>query len=117
MKTTTPPAATIRNALAGATGPDAERLTRELDALDAATATGTARAWFRSHHGGRVDTVQVSEWGGWAPLDREVDASRATYVTLGGSRRDYTGVRVVAATPTAILVETDDATIMYAYRS
>ena len=103
----TAPADTIREALDRAKGSQiAARLTDALDTLG--PRTGSLAEWMASMDGRTVDTVQVTAFGAWAPLGRVVNASRATYVTLGGSRRDYRGTRVVGVSDRAILVELTD---------
>lgn len=68
---------------------------------------GSAKRWLQAHNGKSVDTLQLSVYldgaelaGGvagslWAPIGRTVDASRATYATLDGSRRDYSDLSVI----------------------
>ena len=76
---------------------------RVYDATIAAGPRGTMRAWFAAHDGDDVHTLQ----GGprpWMPGLRVVDASRATYMTMNGSRRYYAGCRVVGATDDALIV-------------
>lgn len=64
---------------------------------------GSAKKWFAKHDGKQVDLIQVSVDAegnlsqGWAPGPREVDASMASKVLLGGSSRDYKGMVVEAA--------------------
>lgn len=90
------------------------------------TATGTAKAWLTARHGTKVDTLQVTAdtegrlASGWAPGPREVDASRATYATFDGSRRDYAGMTVVAANDTHLVAVApwgDDAVQVAIYRT
>ena len=63
-------------------------------------------AWMESHHGKRVYTQQRSAITGdlWEPGPRTVDATRATYVTLNGSRRDYQGMKIVEKTTDQLIV-------------
>lgn len=75
---------------------------------------GTMKAWFQAHHGERVETFQFGYNNRpWLPGLRTVDASAATYVVLGGSRRDYRGMRVIASDPTSLVVESENETICY----
>jgi hypothetical protein len=73
---------------------------------------GTARAWFESHHGGTVDTLQATAHDSgditsvWAPDARTVDATRAGGVRLDGSTREYRGLRVVGATADILIAVT-----------
>lgn len=101
--------------------PDAAQIAEAWRATLAEVATapaeGTARGWFASRDGAEVHTLQATITAApdaapdaamaarsvWTPGARRVDASRASYVTLGGSRRDYAGLRVIAATPGALL--------------
>ena len=64
------------------------------------------KAWFQDHHGKRVHTQQRDKHTGrvWEPGPRAVDATRATYVTLNGSRRDYRGMKVVEKRPDSLTV-------------
>lgn len=75
--------------------------------------SGTMRGWFESKHGQAVSTIQISESGGWAPMARTVDASRATYVTLDGSRRDYAAMVVIHADSDVLIVDGKRETIAY----
>lgn len=98
---------------------------RPLDVADAAKValdagpTGTARAWFKAHDGARVDTLQAGhdEHGAltsaWFPGARTVDASRSTYVTFDGSRRDYAGTVVLGSTPDALILATGGQVVTY----
>jgi len=59
------------------------------------------KTWLQNHD--LVETVQATIAGdivtrGWAPGPREIDASRSTYATFDGSRRDYAGVTALFAT-------------------
>lgn len=64
------------------------------------------KAWMQHHHGKRVHTQQRDERTGrvWEPGPRAVDATRATYVTLNGSRRDYRGMKVIEKTADRLTV-------------
>jgi len=83
--------------------------------------TGTMRAWFESHHGSEVETLQFSTDtlmadvpAAWAPGARTVDAqSRATSVRFGESVREYAGMRVLAAGPDTLVVTGDWNTVLY----
>lgn len=66
------------------------------------------REWLTSHDGMRVHTIQGNVRSVWAPMDRTVDASRATYVRLEGSRRDYAGMSVKHHTE-SVLVTVDSS--------
>lgn len=65
------------------------------------------KAWMQSCHGKRVHTQQRDKHNGrvWTPGPRAVDATRATYVTLNGSRRDYRGMKVIEKTAEQLTVE------------
>ena len=96
-------------------GRSAVSLAREW--LDAAptTAHGTMRSWFESvPYGAGVHTLQLG-YGGrlWAPLFREVTARRATFVEIGGSRRDYAGMAVLASDATTLTVASVGEVILY----
>lgn len=73
---------------------------------------GTVRKWFEAHDGDTVWTLQaqVAPQGVlsnvWLPGPRTVDASHATFVLLDGSKRDYSGFRVVAADDEVLIAET-----------
>lgn len=80
--------------------------------------SGTARAWFTSHDGAQVRTLQATAHetgavtGAWAPGARTVNASRAGSVRLDGSAREYAGLRVVASSAETLIAVTawgDDA--------
>lgn len=77
------------------------------------TASGTARKWFEARHGKEVALVQFSvQEGGmptnvWVPGARTVDASRATFVEFDGSKRDYRGLRVEAASDSVLVASTE----------
>ena len=98
---------------------------RPLDVAEAARAalsagpSGTARAWFNAHDGARVDTLQAGhdEHGvltsAWFPGARTVNASRATFVTFDGSRRDYAGTVVLGSTADALVLATGGQVVAY----
>lgn len=74
------------------------------NALEAVCAIGSMvalKAWLTDKTS--VDTLQVSYWdngalyNAWLPGMRTV-TTKATYARLGSSRRDYAGVRCIAAT-------------------
>ncbi len=71
---------------------------------------GTLRSWMEARHGREVDTFQFDRRAGsvWRPGLRTLDASRATYFTLGGSRRDYAGMSVLAAACDGVAVASSD---------
>jgi hypothetical protein len=75
-------------------------------------ARGTMRAWMEAHNGARIETLQatVSIDGGirdlWTPGARILDATRSTFATLNGSRRDYGGCRVLAAGDETLIIVT-----------
>lgn len=72
------------------------------------------RTWFAPRQGDQVSTLQVHSDGRmWAPADRTVDEVAATYVSLGGSRRRYREVSVVAATPECIVLASDHLVCAY----
>lgn len=75
------------------------------------------RKWFEAHDGQTVFTAQMDRTRPdaplWYPGPREVDASKATYVTMNGSRRDYKGMKVVEATETTLVVRDDWHEIAY----
>ena len=73
------------------------------------------KAWMESHHGERVYTHQRDKRTGtiWEPGPRTVDATRATYVTLDGSRRDYAGMKVIEKTTGQLIVADDWHHITY----
>ena len=60
-------------------------------------------------HGARLVTTLQATFNGdtltrlWSPGLRAVDTSRASYVLLDGSRRDYAGMRCIKATATTWL--------------
>lgn len=60
----------------------------------------------QQHHGKRVYTQQRNVITGdlWEPGPRAVDATRATYVMLNGSRRDYQGMKIVEKTEDQLIV-------------
>lgn len=70
---------------------------------------GTMRAWFAGRGGHVIDTVQIdgrdgSYRSGWTPGRRTLNEVRASYVKMDGSRADYAGTRVLAATEDVCLV-------------
>lgn len=71
--------------------------------------TRSYATWMRSHDGATVGTVQITAddsgfpFDMFHPLARKVDAGHTTFVRLGGSRRDYEGVRVLASDDRRIL--------------
>lgn len=71
--------------------------------------------WMKSHHGEQIQTHQKDKRTGkvWYPGPRVVDASRATYVKLGESRRDYKGMKVIEKGPYLLMVEDKDHVIAY----
>ncbi len=75
-----------------------------------ASAGGTLRDWMASHDGRQIDTFQFDRrtQTPWAPGVRTLDASRSTYFTLDGSRRDYAGMSVLAATDSAVAAASSD---------
>lgn len=89
-----------------------------LDATGASTPAAvrtTMRKWMQAHDGQPVTTIQVHNRTGevWAPIHRTIEAARATYVTFDGSRSDYDGSTVVAATETALIVNNGWHTTAY----
>lgn len=85
-----------------------------LDTLDRAVPVGTMRAWMQARDGQRVDTIQVTASGAWAPMGRVIESkTRTGSVRLDGSTRDYKGMRVLAATDDALIVEGDGVAIAY----
>ena len=94
-----------------------EHRERYMNAFSSATSGReriSARRWMESHDGAQVNTLQAGRHP-WAPGAREVDASRATYVKMDGSRRDYAGLRVISASESALFAfDTDmDTEILY----
>lgn len=77
---------------------------REMVKESGETVQTTMREWFQENHLKKVHTIQCEGGRYWKPLFRVVDATRATYVTLDGSRRDYAGWRVEVATSRTLLV-------------
>lgn len=75
--------------------------------IPANRAKGTMRDWFRAHHTNLVETLQLGRLGVWRPGERRVDASRASFVRMDDSRRDYAGLRVVRLSDDALLVADD----------
>jgi hypothetical protein len=94
----------------------AERLGAILAASSGSAPVGTLRDWMRAHDGAQVLTLQVGTdgRGAWAPGPRTVDASRASFVMLDGSRRDYAGCRVIATGPHGITVDAGAQVMAYA---
>lgn len=76
---------------------------------------GTMRAWMQGHNGHPVTTIQVNNETGnvWAPTGRIVDATRASHVLLGESRRAYAGMTVLAVSPGALIVRDETHTVAY----
>lgn len=64
---------------------------------------GSLKTWAQQHHGTKLETLQVTLdadgniTGAWQPGGRTLDATRATYATLDGSREDYKGNTVIHA--------------------
>jgi hypothetical protein len=84
--------------------------------MDAPQRSGTMQAWFTARDGATVHTLQVDNRNGgiWAPLARTVDShSKRGQVALNGSWRDYSGMRVIAASGSALIVADDWHTIAY----
>lgn len=73
------------------------------------------KRWMTDRHGKIVTTVQTDKRTGsdWAPGARTVDASRATYVLLDGSRRDYKGMKTVYMDETTLTVEDEFHRVEY----
>ena len=65
------------------------------------------KKWAATHNGHRVNTIQkdLNRKSVWVPGVRTLNADRATYMTLDGSRSDYRGLRTVAQTDTSITLE------------
>jgi hypothetical protein len=102
-------------ALPGRFPAHAERLARIL-AESTGTPMASLKGWMRMHHGEQVCTLQVNLDGTapWCPGPRTVDAySRASYLLLDGSRRDYAGTRVVSASAHGVIVVTDSQAVAY----
>lgn len=69
---------------------------------------GTAKAWFKAHHGDRVDTVMSQPGSIWTPQRRLVDSGKlAGEVLLNGSHRGYAGLTVLHADADTLLVSYD----------
>lgn len=81
--------------------------------IPANRAKGTMRDWFRAHHTNLVETLQLGRLGVWRPGERRVDASRASFILMGESRRDYAGLRVVLSSDDALLVAGGGEVILY----
>lgn len=72
------------------------------------------RTWFAPRRGDQVATLQVHSDGRlWAPRPRTVDNVGATYVTIGGSRRGYREIAVVAASAQCIVLASDHLVCAY----
>lgn len=73
---------------------------------------GSLGTWAKQHHGTKLETLQVTLnpngeiTGAWQPGGRTLDATRATYAMLDGSREDYKGNTVIHA---------DDQCIAFTY--
>lgn len=94
-----------------------EHRKRFMNALSSATSGReriSARRWFESHHGAEVNTLQAGARP-WESGAREVDASRSTYVTMGGSRRDYAHLKVIGASASALFAYDADFGIQILY--
>jgi hypothetical protein len=75
---------------------------------------GTMRAWFDTHHGQYVDTLQVhADGNAWAPGARVVQLVRATFVVIDGSRRYYRSSDVIAQTPDVLIITAEGAVCAY----
>lgn len=76
-------------------------------------ATGTVAQWMMSHHGAKVDTVQIQPFGSWAPLGRVIDAkSKKVSVSFMGdagskSEREYRGMTVLHADEKRLIAKYD----------
>lgn len=75
--------------------------------------SGTMKAWFEKRHGQSVNTLQLNFMGTWAPQDRVIDSHHGTFVNLGGSRRDFAGLRVIHADGDTLMVEGRNEVIFY----
>lgn len=75
----------------------------------------TLKTWMTERNGQTVSTLQTDKRTGrtWQPGARMVDATRATYVTLDGSRRDYAGLRVQHSTAHTLTVSDNWHVITY----
>lgn len=72
------------------------------------TKTGTVKAWFKAHHGLKVDTIQSQPSGLFLPSGRTINANhRSGAVTLDGSVRDYAGCTVLHADESTLLISYD----------
>lgn len=127
MNTTTTPApawptdphaalGALLSQLTATDSPALAAVSRLVSVAAGSSAQGTLRDWMRAHDGVRVDTLQVGlgRRSAWAPTARVVDASRTTFATLDGSRRDYAGMRVVAANDDGIMVADESHVVVYA---
>ena len=108
---------TLRLALEALPGQKSEAYTYYVAMLDElpTSKSGTMKAWFQSHDGQVVETLQVKQNGGalWAPGARTIDASLVVAVVLSGSSRYYSGFRVLASSHSTLLVESDEEVIVY----
>lgn len=77
---------------------------------------GTAKNWFKAHHGAVVDTVMSQPGSVWVPRNRTIDAeSKATSVAMitvtdlavNSSWRDYKGLTVLHADENNLLIGYD----------
>lgn len=75
--------------------------------------SGTMKTWFEKRHGQEVNTMQLNFMGGWAPLHRVIDSHHGTFVSIGGSRRDFAGLRVIHADEHTLMVEGQNEVIFY----
>lgn len=89
----------VRDHVLARVGRDAPWAHALASVIDQPATVGRLRPWMQAHHGERIDTLQVGIEpvterivSVWAPVDRLVDASRATRVLLDGSSREYAGV-------------------------
>lgn len=75
---------------------------------------GTARVWFERNAGKNVHTLQITRADGalWIPLSRLIE-TRPSGVILGGSLRDYAGLRVAGVSQNCLIVENDSTVIAY----
>lgn len=79
------------------------------------------RRWMTSREPKFVDTLQVvfnsvgKAKSAWWPGRRKVDATATSFVELGGSRRDYRGVRCLAAIENECWVGFDDEGVLLIY--
>jgi len=83
--------------------------------IDGLPRQGTMKAWFHSHDGDTVRTLQIDvrrDGALWAPGPRVVSAG-ASFVNFDGSRRDYAGMRVLGADEQTLVVSDDWHSIIY----